>query len=67
VPVIPVAIYGTQFWKLTNLRRCSVAFGEPLTFPDLPKNGKGYKEATVVIERRINELFDWLAAQDAAA
>ena len=60
VPVIPVAIYGTQFWKPGNFRRCTVAFGEPLHFEHLPKNGKGYREATAVIERRIHELFDEL-------
>ena len=61
VPVVPVAVYGTQFWKLGNFAPCSVAFGEPLRFEGLPKGGKGYKEATVEIERRINVLFDWLA------
>jgi len=60
VPIIPVAIYGTQFWKPGNFRRCTVAFGEPLRFDDLPKNGKGYREATTVVERRIHELFDEL-------
>jgi 1-acyl-sn-glycerol-3-phosphate acyltransferase len=61
VPVVPIAIYGTQFWKVSDWSRCSVAFGEPLRFDGLPKGGKGYKEATVEIERRINVLFDWLA------
>ena len=61
VPVAPVAIYGTQFWKVGDWSQCSVAFGEPLRFEGLPKGGKGYKEATVEIERRINVLFDWLA------
>jgi 1-acyl-sn-glycerol-3-phosphate acyltransferase len=61
VPVIPIAVYGTQFWKPTDMRPCSIAFGEPLLFDGLPKGGKGYKEATVEIERRINVLFDWLA------
>ena len=60
VPVVPVAIYGTQFWRPGNFRRCTVAFGEPLGFDGLPKNGKGYREATTVIERRIHELFDEL-------
>ncbi len=60
VPVVPVAIYGTQFWKPGNFRRCTVRFGEPLRFGDLPRNGKGYREATAVIERRIHELFDEL-------
>ena len=65
VPVIPVAVYGTQFWRLGNFAPCSVAFGEPIRFAGLPKGGKGYKEATVEIERRINVLFDWLADQHA--
>ena len=64
VPVVPVAIYGTQFWRIGNFRRCSIAFGEPLTFDDLPRNGKRYKEATAVIERRIHELFAWLERED---
>jgi 1-acyl-sn-glycerol-3-phosphate acyltransferase len=63
VPVVPVAVYGTQHWTVTNLKRCSVAFGEPLEFPHLPKNGKGYKEATSVIERSIHDLFDRLATE----
>jgi 1-acyl-sn-glycerol-3-phosphate acyltransferase len=61
VPVIPMAIYGTQFWQPFNFAPCSIAFGEPMRFDDLPKNGRGYKEATIELERRINVLFDWLA------
>jgi 1-acyl-sn-glycerol-3-phosphate acyltransferase len=61
VPVIPVAVYGTQFWRIGNFKPCSVAFGEPVRFEGLPKGGRGYKEATTEIERRINVLFDWLA------
>jgi 1-acyl-sn-glycerol-3-phosphate acyltransferase len=61
VPVVPIAIYGTQFWKVGNFAPVSVAFGEPVRFEGLPRNGRGYKQATVEIERRINVLFDWLA------
>jgi 1-acyl-sn-glycerol-3-phosphate acyltransferase len=61
VPVIPVAVYGTQYWRIGNFAPCSVAFGEPVRFDGLRKGGRGYKEATVEIERRINVLFDWLA------
>ena len=64
VPVVPVAIYGTQFWRIGNFRRCSIAFGEPLTFTGLPRNGKGYREATAVVERRIHELFAWLEREE---
>jgi 1-acyl-sn-glycerol-3-phosphate acyltransferase len=65
VPVVPVAIYGTQFWRHRKFRACSIAVGEPIRFDDLPKNGSGYKQATAEIERRIRVLFDWLAEVDA--
>jgi len=61
VPVVPAAIYGTQYWKPGNFAPCSLAFGEPMDFGGLPKNGRGYKEATAQIEARIHVLFDWLA------
>lgn len=61
VPVVPIAIYGTQVWRIGNFAPCSVAFGAPLRFPGLQRNGRGYKEATAEIERRIHVLFDWLA------
>ena len=61
VPVIPAAVYGTPAWKFGNFAPCSMAIGEPVRFEGLPKGGRGYKEATVEIERRINVLFDWLA------
>jgi 1-acyl-sn-glycerol-3-phosphate acyltransferase len=65
VPMVPVAVYGTQFWHVGNFHPCSVAFGEPYLVEGVPKGGKGYREATVEVERRINVLFDWLAEQHA--
>jgi 1-acyl-sn-glycerol-3-phosphate acyltransferase len=59
VPVLPVAVYGTQNWRVGN--PCSIAVGEPVLYDGLPKGGRGYKEATADIERRIVTLFDWLA------
>ncbi len=61
VPVVPIAVYGTQFWKLYNFAPCSIAVGEPFRFEGIAKGGKGYKEASAEIERRLNILFDWLA------
>ena len=61
VPVVPGAIYGTQFWKPGNFAPCSIAFGSPMDFSGRPKNGRSYKEATADIEARIHGLFDWLA------
>jgi 1-acyl-sn-glycerol-3-phosphate acyltransferase len=61
VPVLPAAIYGTQRWKIGNFAPCTLAFGKPMDFGGLPKNGRGYKEATAEIESRVHGLFDWLA------
>ncbi len=61
VPVVPIAVYGTQFWQPWNFAPCSIAVGEPFRFEGLPKGGRGYKEASAEIERRLNVLFDWLA------
>jgi 1-acyl-sn-glycerol-3-phosphate acyltransferase len=62
VPAVPVAVYGTQFWKPLNRAPCSIAVGEPIHFPR-PDSGAGraYRAATDELERRINILFDWLA------
>ena len=46
VPVIPVAIHGSQTWKPGNFHPISLAWGEPIRFEGLPKGGKGYKEAS---------------------
>ena len=61
VPVVPIGVYGTQFWKIGNFAPCSIAVGEPVRYEGLPKGGRGYKEATADIERRIRALYDWLA------
>jgi 1-acyl-sn-glycerol-3-phosphate acyltransferase len=60
VPVVPVAIHGSQSWKPGNFAPVSVAWGEPRTFEGLPRGGKGYKEASAEIERAIHALWSWL-------
>jgi 1-acyl-sn-glycerol-3-phosphate acyltransferase len=59
-PVVPVAIHGSQHWRLGNFAPVSVAWGVPVTFGWLPRGGKGYREASLEIERRIRTLWDWL-------
>jgi 1-acyl-sn-glycerol-3-phosphate acyltransferase len=59
-PVIPVAIHGTQTWRPGSRQPVSVAWGEPMTFEGLPKGGKGYKEASALLQTEIRRLFDWL-------
>ena len=61
VPVVPIAVYGTQFWKLTNFAPCSIAIGEPFAVDGFGAGGKAYRAASEEIERRLNVLFDWLA------
>ena len=60
VPVIPVALHGSQNWGLGNFHPVSVAWGLPLDLTGIPRGGKGYKEASVEIEREIRRIWEWL-------
>lgn len=60
VPVIPVAIHGSQFWSAGNFRPVSLAWGMPMRFDGLPPGGRGYKEASVLLEAEIRRLWEWL-------
>jgi 1-acyl-sn-glycerol-3-phosphate acyltransferase len=60
VPIVPAAIHGSQFWKLGNFEPVSVAWGRPLLFDGLPATGKGYREASVEIQREIHDLWRFL-------
>jgi 1-acyl-sn-glycerol-3-phosphate acyltransferase len=60
VPVIPAAIHGSQTWKLGNRAAVSVAFGEPMRFPEHPRNSKGYAAASEEIMAEIKRLWEWL-------
>jgi 1-acyl-sn-glycerol-3-phosphate acyltransferase len=59
-PIVPVAIHGSQTWKPGTFGPVSIAWGEPMTFDGLPKGGKGYKEASALVQAEIRRLFDWL-------
>ena len=65
VPVIPVAIHGSQTWKPGNFHPVSLAWGESIRFEGLPKGGKGYKEASAILQAKIRELFDFLVEMHA--
>lgn len=62
VPVVPAAIHGGHTWRLGNFHPVSVAWGTPMTFEGLPRGGKGYREASVEIERELGRLLGWLAS-----
>ena len=59
-PLIPAAIHGSHEWRLGNFAPVSVAWGEPMTFDGLPRGGKGYREASQLVERKLRELWEWL-------
>ena len=60
VPVIPMAIHGTQEWRPGNWKPISVAWGQPIAFEGLPKGGRGYRQASEQIEQEIRKLWEWL-------
>ncbi len=60
VPVVCAAIHGTETWKATNFHPCSIAWSEPMRFEGLPKNGRGYQQASGEIERELRRLLEWL-------
>jgi 1-acyl-sn-glycerol-3-phosphate acyltransferase len=63
-PVVCGAINGSHEWRPWNFRRCEVAWGKPLRFDDLPKNAKGYREASKRIGEEIRGLWEWLRTPD---
>lgn len=65
VPIVPVAIHGSQTWRAGNFHPVSLAWGEPMRFDGLPRGGKGYKEASVLLEQEIRRLWDWLVEMHA--
>lgn len=60
VPIVPVAIHGSQWWRPGSTQPVSVAWGEPIDLAGLPKGGKGYKEASGLVQAEIRRLWDWL-------
>jgi len=60
VPVIPAAIHGSHLWRWSNRAPVSVAWGEPMRFDELPRNSRGYREATAEIEGEITRLWTFL-------
>jgi len=59
-PIVPVAVHGSQTWRPGNFHPVSIAWGEPLVLEGLPKGGRGYREASAVVEQRIRGLWDFL-------
>jgi 1-acyl-sn-glycerol-3-phosphate acyltransferase len=60
VPIVPAAIHGSQFWKPGRFEPISIAWGRPLNFDGLTANAKGYREASVELQRAIHGLWRFL-------
>jgi len=60
VPVVCAAVHGSQTWRPGNFHPVSVAWGEPLRFDGLPRNGRGYREASSEIQRELRRLWEFL-------
>ena len=60
VPIVPAAVHGSQAWRVGNFHPVSIAWGEPVTLGDLPRGGKGYKEASRIVQAEIRQLWKWL-------
>jgi 1-acyl-sn-glycerol-3-phosphate acyltransferase len=60
VPVVPAAIHGSHEWRAGRFDPVSIAWGEPMRFDGLPRNAKGYREASLELEREIRRLWEWL-------
>jgi 1-acyl-sn-glycerol-3-phosphate acyltransferase len=66
IPVVPAAIHGSQAWRVGNFHPVSVVWGRPLRLDELPRNAKGYREASSRIEEEIRRLWEWLVDVHAA-
>lgn len=64
VPIVPAAIYGSHEWRLGNFKRVWFEWGEPMTFDGLPKGGKGYKEASLLLGAEIKRLWEGLSLRE---
>ena len=65
VPVVPAAVYGSLGWRPGNFHPVSIAWGEPMTFDGVPRGGKGYREASALLQGEIRTLWDWLGEMHA--
>ncbi|MDQ4081677.1 MAG: 1-acyl-sn-glycerol-3-phosphate acyltransferase [Actinomycetota bacterium] len=61
VPVVPGAIHNSHRWRVGNFEPVSVSWGEPMRLDHLPRNARGYREATAEIEGEVRRLWEFLA------
>ena len=61
VPIIPCGIHSFG-WSRKNRQPCAVVWGDPLDLSDLPRSGRGYKEAADIVGAEIERLWRQAAA-----
>jgi 1-acyl-sn-glycerol-3-phosphate acyltransferase len=61
-PVVCGVIEGSQHWRLGSFHRCEITWTQPIRFDDLPKNAKGYRDASAVIEQVIRRTWESMRA-----
>ncbi len=64
VPVIPCGV-DTFGWSLHNRRSCAAVWGEPIHLDSLPRNSRGYRQGSAILEAEILRL--WRLAAEAVA
>ena len=60
VPVVCGAVHGTQHWRVGSFAPVSVAWSEPLRFEGVPRNGRGYRDASAQIQHELHRMWAWL-------
>ena len=60
VEVVPGAIHGSQRWRPGNFAPVSIAWAEPMRFDGLPRSGRGYRDASLEIARKLEDLWAFL-------
>jgi 1-acyl-sn-glycerol-3-phosphate acyltransferase len=60
VDVVPGVIHGSQRWRPGNFAPVSIAWGEPMSFGGLRPGGRGYREASAEIARKLEHLWRFL-------
>jgi 1-acyl-sn-glycerol-3-phosphate acyltransferase len=60
VPIVCGAVHGSQTWRFGNFHPVSIAWSGPMRFDGLPRNAKGYREASAEIARELRGLWEWL-------
>lgn len=64
VPVVPCGVYSFG-WSRRNRMPCAVVWGPAIDLSDVPRSGRGYKEAAEIVGAEILRL--WRLAAEAVA